>query len=138
MFESITSTDIAIIFAGFVAGTAVSYVVGKTVFNKFFRRQAEAITLQSTVYFEAVQQVISFLLGLMLGTVLVDIYLIALLFMIWLGIQTFLAVKIFGFAHPHHGLTFAGIDTLADVGVGALAGTGTVAFTLVQMALTPI
>ena len=61
-----------------------------------------------------------------------------LLLLIWLGIQTFLAVKIFGFGSPVHGLTYAFIDTALDLGVGTIFGTGAATFTLFRLTLTTI
>jgi len=135
MFEGISVTDIVIFAIGFVAGVFLNYSLGKLIFNKIFQKQADSITVKSTACFEAVQQVLSSVLGFVIGSALLAPSIALPLFAVWLTIQTFLAQKIFGFDSPTHGLAFAGIDTVTDIIVGSVFGAGTIAFTLVRMTL---
>ena len=136
--SSIRAVDIVLFVLGFGVGMAISYFVGKWVFNVFFKRQAKAITVEATAYFEAIQQAVSYALGFMMGGALLDPRLMWTIFAVWIAALSFLAVKIFGFSSIGHGFTFAGIDTAGDMFIGGVFGTSTAAFTLLKLTLAPI
>ena len=138
MFSSVSLVDIVLFLLGFGVGLAISYLVGKWVFTVFFKRQAKAITVEATAYFEAIQQVVSYVLGFLMGGAFLDARLMWMMFAGWIVVLSFLAVRIFGFDSLGHGFTFAGIDTAGDMVVGALFGTGTATFTLLKLTLAPI
>jgi hypothetical protein len=131
-----TLTDVALFVAGFLAGILTGWGVGKLVFSQVFRKQQDQITLESSVKFQAIQQVLNYLLGFALGTAVISPQVSLILLVLWLGVQTFLAVKIFGFDSPVHGLTFAFIDTITDLTFGTLFGAGSGTFTLFRLALS--
>jgi hypothetical protein len=133
--SSISPTDIAIFIFGILAGIAFGYVVGKFVFSQFFRRQARAITVENVGKFTAIQQGLNYLLGFALGSATLSPTMGLILLLLWLGVQTILAMKIFGFRNPMHGLTYAFIDTGSDLLVGTLSGAGAATFTLFRLAL---
>jgi hypothetical protein len=132
---SISPTDIAIFIFGILVGIAFGYVVGKLIFSQFFRRQAKAITVENVGKFTAIQQGLNYLLGFALGSTTLSPTMGLILLLLWLGVQTFLAMKIFGFRNPMHGLTYAFIDTGSDLLVGTLSGAGAATFTLFRLAL---
>jgi len=138
MLESLSMIDIALFVLGFGIGMAISYLVGKWVFTIFFKRQAKAITVEATAYFEAIQQVVSYALGFLMGGAFLDARLMWTIFAGWIAVLSFLAVRIFGFDSLGHGFTFAGIDTAGDMVVGAVFGTSTATFTLLRLTLLPI
>ena len=138
MFGSLSILDVVLFVLGFGVGMALSYLVGKWVFTVFFKRQAKAITVEATAYFEAIQQVVSYALGFLMGGAFLDVRLMWPIFAVWIVVLSFLAVRIFGFDSLGHGVTFAGIDTAGDMVVGALFGTGTATFTLLKLTLAPI
>jgi len=126
---------VAIFVIGFFFGILVNYVVGKTVVGSLFgKRVASRITLRTATYYEAVQHVITYVLGFALGGLLLAPSLFIMLFLGWLTAQLFLAVYVFKFSKLRHGATFVGVDTSIDVIVGVLFGTGT-AMALVRMGL---
>ena len=135
---SIRAVDIVLFVLGFGVGMAISYFVGKWVFTIFFKRQAQAITVEATAYFEAIQQVVSYALGFVMGGALLDPRLAWTVFAVWIAALSFLAVRIFGFSSIGHGFTFAGIDTAGDMFIGGVFGTSTAAFTLLKLTLAPI
>ena len=138
MFSGVSLVDIVLFLLGFGVGLAISYLVGKWVFTVFFKRQAKAITVEATAYFEAIQQVVSYVLGFLMGGAFLDARLMWIIFAGWIVVLSFLAVRIFGFDSLGHGFTFAGIDTAGDMVVGALFGTSTATFTLLKLTLVPI
>ena len=138
MFSGVSLADIVLFLLGFGVGMAISYLVGKWVFTVFFKRQAKAITVEATAYFEAIQQVVSYVLGFLMGGAFLDARLMWIIFAGWIAVLSFLAVRIFGFDSLGHGFTFAGIDTAGDMVVGALFGTSTATFTLLKLTLVPI
>jgi len=132
---TITVTDIAIFMTGIAAGTLVGYFVGKMVFSQLFKKQEDAITLENAAKYQTIQQGLNYLLGFALGTASISTQTGLLILLLWLTAQTFLAVKIFGFDRPIHGLTYAFIDTATDLAVGTIFGTGAATFTLIRIAL---
>ena len=138
MFSGVSLVDIVLFLLGFGVGLAISYLVGKWVFTVFFKHQAKAITVEATAYFEAIQQVVSYVLGFLMGGAFLDARLMWMMFAGWIVVLSFLAVRIFGFDSLGHGFTFAGIDTAGDMVVGALFGTSTATFTLLKLTLVPI
>jgi hypothetical protein len=132
---TITVTDIAIFVAGIIAGTLVGYFVGKMVFSQLFKKQEDSITLENAAKYQTIQQGLNYLLGFALGTAAVSPQVGVLLLILWLGVQTFLAVKIFRFDSPVHGLTYAFIDTAVDLATGSIFGAGAATFTLFRLAL---
>jgi len=135
---AITVTDVFIFAFGIVAGVAFGYCVGKLVFSHLFKKQEDAITVENVGKFTAVQQGLNYLLGFALGAAALSPQLGVVLLLFWLGVQTYIAVKIFGFDSPVHGLTYALIDTGSDLLVGALFGAGAATFTLFRLALMTI
>ena len=135
---NITLADLAIFVFGIVAGTLIGYAVGKLVFSRLFKKQEDAITLENAAKYQAIQQGLNYLFGFALGTAVISPQLGTVLLMFWLVIQMFLAFKIFGFDSPVHGLTYAFIDTLVDLGVGTLFGAGAATLTLFQLAITSL
>ena len=136
--SSVRAVDIVLFVLGFGVGMAISYFVGKWVFTIFFKREAKAITVEATAYFEAIQQVVSYVLGFLMGGAFLDPRLVWTIFAVWIAALSFLAVRIFGFSSIGHGFTFAGIDTAGDMFIGGIFGTSTAAFTLLKLTLTPI
>jgi hypothetical protein len=132
----ITLTNVALFVFGFFAGTLAGWGVGKLVFSQLFRKQEEQITLENSAKFQAVQQILNYLLGFALGSAVISPQVSLILLVLWLGVQTFLAVKVFGFDSPVHGLTFAFIDTVTDLTFGTLFGAGLGTFTLFRLALS--
>ena len=131
-------TDVTIFVFGILAGIAFGYGVGKLVFSQLFKKQEDAITVENVGKFTAVQQGLNYLLGFALGSAVISPQLGAVLLLFWLAVQTFLACKIFGFKNPIHGLTYAFIDTGADLLVGTLSGAGAATFTLFRLTLMAI
>ena len=136
--SSIRAVDIVLFVLGFGVGMTISYFIGKWVFNIFFKRQVKAITVKATVYFETIQQVVSYGLGFVMGGTFLDPRLTWTIFAVWIVALSFLALRIFGFSSIGHGFTFAGIDTAGDMFIGAVFGTSTASFTLLKLALAPI
>jgi len=132
---SVSATDVAIFVGGILAGIGFGYVVGKIVFSYLFRRQAKAITLENVGKFTAIQQGLNYLLGFALGSAALSPTMGIALLLFWLVVQTFLAMKIFGFRTPLQGLTYAFIDTGSDLVVGTVSGVGAATFTLIRLAL---
>lgn len=132
----ITLTDVALFVAGFLAGTLASWGVGKLVFSHLFRKQQDQITLENSAKFQAIQQGLNYLLGFALGTAVISPQVSLILLVLWLGVQTFLAVKVFGFDSPVQGLTFAFIDTITDLTFGTLFGAGSGTYALIRLALS--
>jgi hypothetical protein len=133
--SSITPTDVAIFIGGVLAGVCFGYVVGKIIFSYLFRRQARAITMENVGKFTAIRQGLNYLLGFALGSATLSPTMGLVMLLLWLAVQTFLAMKIFGFNNPLQGLTYAFIDTGSDL-VGAVSGVGAASFTLVRVALS--
>ncbi|MFQ6095873.1 MAG: hypothetical protein ACE5NN_06990 [Candidatus Bathyarchaeia archaeon] len=132
----ITLTDIFIFTFGMVAGTLIGWAVGKLVFSRLFRkREADSITIENAAKYQAIQQGLNYLLGFALGTAAISPQIGLVLLTFWLGVQTFLALKIFGFSSPIHGLTYAFIDTMTDLGVGSIFGTGAATFMLFRLSI---
>ena len=131
----VTFLDIVLFITGIVAGTLVGYYLGSAIFNRFFKTQAKLVTLEATAKFQGVQQVINYVLGFALATMSLQSSFFLLLLVFWMGFQTWLAVKIFHFRKPLHGFTFACLDTVTDLGIGALFGQGAASFILVKMAI---
>ena len=130
--------DLVIFIVGYMVGVAISYLLGKLVFSMFFKRQSKAITVESTVYYEAIQHTVSYALGFIMGGAFLDTRLCWVIFGGWMVFLSVLAVRIFRFDSIGHGATFAGVDTAGDVFVGALFGTSTAAFTLLRLTLAAI
>jgi small-conductance mechanosensitive channel len=131
----ITTTDVAIFIGGIIAGIVFGYCFGKIIFNQFFKRQEKAITIENVGKFTAIQQGLNYLLGFALGSAALTPLMGLIMLLAWLGFQTFLAMRIFGFRNPIHGLTYAFIDTGADLTVGTVSGVGAATFTLFRLAL---
>ena len=134
--SAITVNDVLLFVMGIIVGTLAGWGLGKIVFSRLFKKQEKAITLENSAKFQAVQQGLNYLFGFALRTAVISLQISVLLLVFWLGVQTFLAVKVFGFDSPIQGVTFAFIDTLNDLVFGALFGTGTATFTLFRLALT--
>jgi len=137
MLEEITLTDITFFLFGFAVGIGINYLVGKLVFNRLFKKEADNITVKATASYEMIQHVISYVFGFIMGSTVISPELLATVFAAWLAFQTILAQKVFGFNTPLHGFTFAGIDTLGDIAIGKVFGSSaaSLSFTLVRMAL---
>ena len=136
--SSVSITDIGIFIIGILAGIAFGYCIGKLVFSHLFKRQAKAITVENVGKFTAIQQGLNYLLGFALGSATLSPQTGLLMLLVWLGVQTFLAMRIFGFRDPLHGLTYAFIDTGSDLLVGTASGVGAATFTLFRLALMVI
>lgn len=135
MFEGIEWTDALLFVVGIVVGIGVSFVIGKYVFNRFFKKAGKQITIENVGKFSVIQQGINYVLGFALGTMVLAPIMALPIFLVWLTFQTWLAGMIFGFSRHIYGFTFVTIDTFSDLGLGVLFGQGAATFQLVVLSL---
>ena len=132
----VSATDAFIFVLGIVFGIIFGYGMGKLIFSQFFKKQEKAITFENVGKFEAIQQILNYILGFALGTASLSPQLGLILLLFWLGVQSYLACKIFGFDSLTQGLTYAFIDTGSDLLMGVVSGAGAATFTLVRLTLS--
>ena len=127
--------DVLIFVVGMAFGIVFGFYTGKLIFHHFFKRYENAITFESAAKFEGVQQIVNYGFGFALATMTLDPTLSVAFMAVWLAFQTWLALRVFGFPKPIHGLTYSAIDTGADLIMGVTFGAGAATFTLVRMSL---
>ena len=114
--------DVLIFVVGIGFGIVFGFYSGKLIFHHFFKKYEKAITFESAAKFEGVQQIVNYGFGFALATVPLDPTLSVAFMAVWLAFQTWLALRVFGFPKPIHGLTYSAIDTGADLIMGVTFG----------------
>jgi len=132
----VSATDAFIFVLGIVFGIIFGYGMGKLIFSQFFKKQEKAITFENVGKFEAIQQILNYILGFALGTASISPQLGLILLLIWLGVQAYLAYTIFAFDSLTQELTHAFIATGPDLLMGVISGAGAATFTLVRLTLS--
>jgi len=125
-----TLIDALLFVVGMAFGIVFGFYTGKLIFRTFFKRYEDAITVENADKFEGIQQIVNYALGFALVTMTLDPTLSTIFFILWLGFQTWLALRVFGFPEPIHGLTYSLIDTAADLAMGVVFGAGAATYTL--------
>ena len=132
---AISLIDIVIFIVGLGFGIVFGFYTGKLIFHRFFSQYEDAITFESAVKFESIQQLVNYGFGFALATMTINPIISVVFMAVWLAFQTWLALQVFGFPKAINGLTYSFIDTGADLIMGVTFGAGAATFTLVRMAL---
>jgi len=120
----ISAIDVLLFLTGVLVGTAFSYSFGKFMFSRFYKKQLKYITVQNTVKFEEIQQIVNYMLGFALGSATINLMYGLVFLAFWICLQTWLAVRIFHFREALHGFSFVLVDTGIDIILGTIFGAG--------------